>query len=99
MLAIDPSLSGLRPPLLPEQEDKRSFWVWCQLCYRRPDELRAVRRFRNRPKIIHLACSTGFESGGLRETDELYRNFRGSDPGIEPLLRNRGFGEPSPAEG
>ncbi|MFN3610010.1 MAG: M3 family metallopeptidase [Hyphomonas sp.] len=40
-----------------------------------------------------------FESGGLRETDELYRNFRGSDPGIEPLLRNRGFGEPSPAEG
>ncbi|MFN4185717.1 MAG: M3 family metallopeptidase [Hyphomonas sp.] len=40
-----------------------------------------------------------FESGGLRETDELYRNFRGSDPGIEPLLRNRGFGAPSPAEG
>lgn len=40
-----------------------------------------------------------FESGGLRETDELYRNFRGSDPGIEPLLRNRGFAEPSPAEG
>lgn len=40
-----------------------------------------------------------YESGGLRETDELYRNFRGSDPGIEPLLRNRGFGEPSPAEG
>ncbi len=40
-----------------------------------------------------------FESGGLRETDELYRNFRGSDPGIEPLLRNRGFGEPAPAGG
>lgn len=40
-----------------------------------------------------------YESGGLRETDELYRNFRGSDPGIEPLLRNRGFAEPSPAEG
>lgn len=40
-----------------------------------------------------------FESGGLRDTDELYRNFRGSDPGIEPLLRNRGFGPPPPAEG
>lgn len=40
-----------------------------------------------------------YESGGLRETDELYRNFRGSDPGIEPLLRNRGFAPPSPAEG
>lgn len=32
-----------------------------------------------------------YESGGLREADELYRNFRGSDPTIEPLLRNRGF--------
>jgi len=40
-----------------------------------------------------------YESGGLRETDELYRNFRGSDPGIEPLLRNRGFADPAPAEG
>ncbi len=40
-----------------------------------------------------------YESGGLRETDELYRNFRGSDPGIEPLLRNRGFSEAPPAEG
>lgn len=40
-----------------------------------------------------------YESGGLRETDELYRNFRGSDPGIEPLLRNRGFATPPPAEG
>lgn len=32
-----------------------------------------------------------YESGGLREADELYRNFRGSDPNIEPLLRGRGF--------
>lgn len=34
-----------------------------------------------------------FESGGLREADELYRNFRGSDPTIEPLLEIRGFAE------
>lgn len=34
-----------------------------------------------------------YESGGLREADELYRNFRGSDPTIEPLLKIRGFGE------
>ncbi|MFN7179644.1 M3 family metallopeptidase [Hyphomonas sp.] len=40
-----------------------------------------------------------YESGGLRETDELYRNFRGSDPGIDPLLRKRGFADPAPAEG
>ncbi len=40
-----------------------------------------------------------YESGGLRETDELYRNFRGADPGIDPLLRNRGFAESPPAGG
>ncbi len=32
-----------------------------------------------------------YESGGLREADELYRNFRGGDPSIEPLLKGRGF--------
>lgn len=32
-----------------------------------------------------------YESGGLRPADELYRQFRGSDPTIEPLLRIRGF--------
>lgn len=32
-----------------------------------------------------------YQAGGLREADELYRNFRGSDPNIEPLLRGRGF--------
>lgn len=32
-----------------------------------------------------------YESGGLRPADALYRNFRGSDPTIEPLLRIRGF--------
>jgi peptidyl-dipeptidase Dcp len=32
-----------------------------------------------------------YEAGGLREADELYRNFRGRDPIIEPLLEGRGF--------
>ena len=32
-----------------------------------------------------------YEAGGLRPADELYRNFRGSDPSIEPLLEGRGF--------
>jgi len=32
-----------------------------------------------------------YESGGLREADELYRDFRGQDPSIEPLLEGRGF--------
>ncbi len=34
-----------------------------------------------------------YESGGLREADELYRNFRGKDPEIEPLLRIRGLSD------
>lgn len=38
-----------------------------------------------------------YEAGGLREADELYRNFRGADPSIEPLLRGRGFDVSSPA--
>ncbi|MDJ0905952.1 MAG: M3 family metallopeptidase [Woeseiaceae bacterium] len=32
-----------------------------------------------------------YEAGGLREADELYREFRGADPSIEPLLEGRGF--------
>ncbi|MEO1786634.1 MAG: M3 family metallopeptidase [Pseudomonadota bacterium] len=35
-----------------------------------------------------------FESGGLRPADELYRNFRGQDPSIDPLLEIRGFKSP-----
>ncbi len=34
-----------------------------------------------------------YESGGLRPADELYRNFRGKDPEIEPLLIIRGLSE------
>jgi len=34
-----------------------------------------------------------YEAGGLREADVLYRNFRGKDPEIEPLLRIRGLSE------
>ncbi|MEN7341738.1 MAG: M3 family metallopeptidase [Pseudomonadota bacterium] len=32
-----------------------------------------------------------YEAGGLKPADELYRNFRGADPSIEPLLIGRGF--------
>ena len=34
-----------------------------------------------------------YESGGLLPADERYRNFRGSDPNIDPLLEIRGFKE------
>lgn len=32
-----------------------------------------------------------YQAGALREAEELYRNFRGQDPSIEPLLEGRGF--------
>jgi peptidyl-dipeptidase Dcp len=32
-----------------------------------------------------------YEAGGSEEADVLYRKFRGQDPGIAPLLRNRGL--------
>ena len=43
------------------------------------------------PEIAARLKKWVYESGGLREADELYRNFRGQEPSIEPLLEGRGF--------
>jgi peptidyl-dipeptidase Dcp len=43
------------------------------------------------PQIAARLKKWVYESGGLREADELYRNFRGQEPSIEPLLEGRGF--------
>ncbi len=43
------------------------------------------------PEIAARLKKWVYESGGLREADELYRNVRGQDPSIEPLLEGRGF--------
>ena len=43
------------------------------------------------PELAQRLKKWVYESGGLREADELYRNFRGKDPEIEPLLRIRGL--------
>ena len=43
------------------------------------------------PELAQKLKTWVYESGGLREADELYRNFRGKDPEIEPLLRIRGL--------
>lgn len=43
------------------------------------------------PEIAARLKKWVYESGGLKEADELYRNFRGQDPSIEPLLEGRGF--------
>ena len=43
------------------------------------------------PEVAARLKKWVYQSGGLREADELYRNFRGADPSIEPLLEGRGF--------
>jgi len=43
------------------------------------------------PEVAARLKKWVYQSGGLREADELYRNFRGQDPSIEPLLEGRGF--------
>ena len=43
------------------------------------------------PEVAARLKKWVYEAGGLRPADELYRNFRGKDPSIEPLLRGRGF--------
>lgn len=43
------------------------------------------------PELAGKLKAWVFEAGGLREADELYRNFRGKDPEIDPLLRIRGL--------
>jgi len=43
------------------------------------------------PKLAKRLKENVYEAGGKEEADILYRKFRGTDPSIDPLLRNRGF--------
>ncbi|MDX1460119.1 MAG: M3 family metallopeptidase [Xanthomonadales bacterium] len=43
------------------------------------------------PELAQRIRENVYEAGGREEADVLYRKFRGKDPSIEPLLRNRGF--------
>ncbi|MCI5044918.1 MAG: M3 family metallopeptidase, partial [Aquisalinus sp.] len=43
------------------------------------------------PEVALRLRTHVYEAGAVEEADELYRKFRGKDPSIEPLLRNRGF--------
>ncbi|MEL7486268.1 MAG: M3 family metallopeptidase, partial [Pseudomonadota bacterium] len=43
------------------------------------------------PELSQKLKKWVYEAGGLRPADELYRNFRGKDPEIEPLLKVRGL--------
>jgi peptidyl-dipeptidase Dcp len=43
------------------------------------------------PETAQRLKENVYQAGGREEADILYRKFRGKDPIIEPLLRNRGF--------
>ncbi len=47
------------------------------------------------PVLAQRLRENVFEAGGKQEADELYRQFRGKDPSIEPLLQNRGLDDGS----
>jgi len=43
------------------------------------------------PELAARLKKNVYQAGGLRDADELYRDFRGKDPSIEPLLEIRGL--------
>jgi peptidyl-dipeptidase Dcp len=43
------------------------------------------------PELAERLKKNVYEAGGLRDADVLYRDFRGKDPSIEPLLEIRGL--------
>lgn len=46
------------------------------------------------PELAERLRNAIFAAGGSREADVLYREFRGRDAGIAPLLRKRGLAQP-----
>jgi peptidyl-dipeptidase Dcp len=58
----------------------------------------AYQAFVEKGDIFDKATATSFrknilEPGGISEAMDMYFAFRGAEPGIEPLLRNRGLVE------
>jgi peptidyl-dipeptidase Dcp len=43
------------------------------------------------PELANRLKANVYQAGGIRDADELYRQFRGKDPSIEPLLEIRGL--------
>jgi peptidyl-dipeptidase Dcp len=43
------------------------------------------------PELARRLKENVYQAGGLRDADVLYRQFRGKDPSIEPLLEIRGL--------
>ena len=58
----------------------------------------AFQAFEETGNIFDKATATAFrknilEKGGIRDAMEMYRDFRGSEPGIDALLKNRGLAD------
>ena len=43
------------------------------------------------PELARRLKENVYQAGGIRDADVLYRQFRGKDPSIEPLLEIRGL--------
>jgi len=68
-------------------------YIWAEVL-----DADAYQAFVETGDIFDKATATSFrknilEPGGISEAMEMYKNFRGSEPGIEALLRNRGLTE------
>jgi peptidyl-dipeptidase Dcp len=66
-------------------------YVWAEVL-----DADAFEAFKETGDIFNPAVAKSFrtnvlERGGTDEAMKLYLNFRGKEPGIEPLLKNRGL--------
>ena len=57
------------------------------MIFNKPNETHAITR------IAASFRKNILEPGGIKDAMDMYKNFRGSEPGIEALLRNRGLME------
>ena len=66
-------------------------YIWAEVL-----DADAYEAFKEKGDIFDQATATAFrknilEPGGIKEAMDMYKDFRGSEPGIEALLRNRGL--------
>ena len=66
-------------------------YIWAEVL-----DADAYEAFKEKGDIFDKATAKAFrkyilEPGGIKDAMEMYRDFRGSEPGIEALLRNRGL--------
>lgn len=68
-------------------------YIWAEVL-----DADAFESFKEKGNIFDQTTAKSFrknilEPGGINDAMEMYKNFRGSEPGIDALLRNRGLAE------